>query len=56
MAIIFAGIFIAFCLAYYHDQKRKIRNAKLHERYGEKFEHLLNQLGSTNKDGSIKND
>ena len=54
-AIILGGIFIGFCLAYYLDQKRKIRNEKLHERSMEKFEQLLDQLNSVKKDGSTKN-
>lgn len=49
MAIILAGIFIAFCLAYYLDQKRKIRNEKLHERNREKFEQLLSQIKHLDK-------
>ena len=49
MAIIFAGILIAFCLAYYLNQKRKIRNEKLHERNREKFEQLLDQLKKSDK-------
>jgi hypothetical protein len=56
MAIILAGIFIAFCLAYYLDQKRKIRNQKLHERNREKFEQLLDHLKHSAKDGLRKND
>ena len=43
-AVVVAGIFIAFRLAYYLDQKRKIRNARLHERNREKFEQLLDQI------------
>ena len=54
-AIILGGIFIGFCLAYYLDQKRKIRNEKLLERSMEKFEQLLDQLNSVKKDGSTKN-
>jgi hypothetical protein len=50
MAIVLAGIFIAFCLAYYLDQKRKIRNEKLRERNKEKYEHLLDLLKKTGKD------
>jgi Mg2+/citrate symporter len=47
--VILGGIFIAFCLAYYLDQKRKIRNGKLHERNREKFEQLLDQLKHSDK-------
>ena len=43
-AVVVAGIFIAFCLAYYLGQKRKIRNERLHERNREKFEQLLDQI------------
>ena len=50
MAILLAGIFIAFCLFYYSDQKRKIRNEQLKERSREKFEHLLDTLKMDNKD------
>jgi hypothetical protein len=44
--VILGGVFIAFCLAYYLDQKRKIRNEKMHERNREKFEQLLGSLKS----------
>jgi hypothetical protein len=44
MAILLAGIFIAFCLAYFVDQKRKIRNERRRERSQKKFENMLDQL------------
>jgi hypothetical protein len=47
--VILVGIFIAFCLAYYLDKKRKIRNERLHERSKEKFEQLLDQLKQPGK-------
>jgi len=46
MPIIIAGIFIAICLFYYLDQKRKRRNEKLQERKREKFEQLSRKLKS----------
>jgi hypothetical protein len=49
MAIIVAGIFIAFCLFYYLDQKRKIRKEQLEERNREKFEQLLGSLKRRDK-------
>lgn len=48
-AVIFGGIFIAFCLFYYLDQKRKIRNEKLYERNRKKIEQLLDQLKYSGK-------
>jgi len=54
MAIILPGIFIAFCMAYCLDQKRKIRNQKLRERSKEKFEQLLGQLNRANKEDAVK--
>lgn len=47
--LIIGGIFIAFCLFYYVDQKRKIRNERLHERSKEKFEQLIDQLKQSDK-------
>ena len=49
MAIILAGIFIAFCLFYYLDQKRKIRNEQRRERSLEKFKQLLVQLKQSDR-------
>jgi hypothetical protein len=50
MIIILAGIFIAFGLFYYLDQKRKIRNRQRQDRNREKFEQLLNQVKHSNQD------
>jgi hypothetical protein len=49
MIIILAGIFIAFCLFYYLDQKRKLRKKQLRERRREKFEQLLEALKNSHK-------
>jgi hypothetical protein len=54
MAILLAGIFIAICLFYYLDQKRKIRKEQLKERSREKFEHLLATLKRGNKDQNLQ--
>lgn len=51
MVIVLAGIFIAFCLAYYLDQKRKIENERRRERSQKKFENLLGQLKHSEKTG-----
>jgi hypothetical protein len=50
MAVIVAGIFIAFCLFYYLDQKRKVRNEQRRYRNREKFENLLKQVKHSNQD------
>jgi hypothetical protein len=54
MAILLAGIFIAFCLFYYLNQQREIRKAQLRERNKEKFEHLLETLKVGNRDTDVQ--
>jgi hypothetical protein len=49
MAVVLAGIFLAFCLFYYLDQKRKIRNEQKHKKNREKFKQLLDQLKRSSK-------
>jgi hypothetical protein len=50
MFILLAGLLIAFSVAYYMNEKRKIRNEQLHLHKMEKFEELMNTLKRVKSD------